>query len=163
MRIDRIVVDSSPLIALFRSGREALLPMLFSQIAVPDAVWCEVVEGGHHDAAATRLKEVDWAMRLPRVGIDSAVQSWGLGAGESAVLTFATQHPDFRAAVDDAAARRCARSLGIATLGMGGILLLAKRRGLIASLADELASLQESGLWLGERLIDLLLQQAGER
>ena len=31
MRIDRVVVDASPLIALFKSGLAELLPQLFSE------------------------------------------------------------------------------------------------------------------------------------
>jgi predicted nucleic acid-binding protein len=39
--------------------------------------------------------------------------------------------------IDDAAARRCAISLNVPTLGTAGLVVLAKRRGLIASI-DEL-------------------------
>ena len=38
MRIDRVVVNSSPLITLFNSGQAELLPKLFSEVLVPDAV-----------------------------------------------------------------------------------------------------------------------------
>jgi len=47
MRIDAVVVNASPLIALFRSGQADLLPRLFKRIVVPDAVWSEVLAGGH--------------------------------------------------------------------------------------------------------------------
>ena len=53
------------------------------------------------------------------------------------MLTVALNRPDFRAMVDDQAARRCARTLGIRTLGTGGMLVLAKRRGLIIKEAGE--------------------------
>jgi len=39
----------------------------------------------------------------------------------------------YRAIVDDFAARRCAQTFGIQTLDTGGLLVLAKRRGLITS------------------------------
>jgi hypothetical protein len=39
MRIDAVVINASPLITLFRSGQGALLPGLFKQIVVPEAVW----------------------------------------------------------------------------------------------------------------------------
>lgn len=64
--------------------------------------------------------------------------------------------------VDDAAARRCARALGIATLGTGGAIVLAKQRGLIKSVGDRLQQLRDAGLWLSEEVVSLLKQQAGE-
>ncbi len=55
MRIDAVVVNASPLIALFRSGQVDLLPKLFQRVFVPDAVWDEVIAGGHRDVAAENL------------------------------------------------------------------------------------------------------------
>jgi hypothetical protein len=52
MRIERVVVNASPLITLFRSHQADLLPRLFSEILVPEAVWQEVVESDHEDVAS---------------------------------------------------------------------------------------------------------------
>jgi len=52
MRIDRVVVNASPLITLFRSGQFDLLPSLFNHIIVPEAVWEEVVIDTWNDPAA---------------------------------------------------------------------------------------------------------------
>ena len=65
MRIDRVVVNSSPLITLFNSGQADLLPQLFSEVLVPDAVWLEVTEGGHQDIAAQSIRTAEWIKRLP--------------------------------------------------------------------------------------------------
>ena len=78
------------------------------------------------------------------------------------MLSYALAHPGIRAVIDDAAARRCARTLGIPLLGTGGILVLAKRRGLLPSVSQGLNRLRDSGLWLSDDLIRLLLIQAGE-
>lgn len=90
------------------------------------------------------------------------VLAWGIDAGESELLSFAFKNPGYRAMVDDAAARRCARTLGIPTLGTGGALVLAKQRGLIPSVSTALQALKNSGLWLSEELVNLLKLQAGE-
>jgi len=37
---DGIVINASPLIVLFKSGLEFVLPGLFKKIVVPEAVWC---------------------------------------------------------------------------------------------------------------------------
>ena len=51
MRIDAVVVNASPLIAIFRSGQADLLPKLFNRIVVPEEVWKEVVLDERDDAA----------------------------------------------------------------------------------------------------------------
>lgn len=43
MRIERVVINASPLIILFRGHLESLLPGLFGEIGTPDAVWSDDV------------------------------------------------------------------------------------------------------------------------
>jgi predicted nucleic acid-binding protein len=88
MRIERVVVNASPLIALFRSDQAGLLPRLFNEILVPEAAWREVGESSHKDIAATGLRAATWAKRIA-VQVSPRVATWSLGAGESAVLTVA--------------------------------------------------------------------------
>lgn len=57
--------------------------------------------------------------------------------------------------VDDRAARRCARVLDIPLLGTAGVVVLAKRRGLIASVGEALR-FTRSWMWLSEQLIEKL-------
>jgi predicted nucleic acid-binding protein len=161
MLIDAVVVNSSPLITLFRSGQADLLPRLFQRVVVPDAVWDEVIAGGHRDVAAENLAIQTWALR-DAVPVSQPVSAWNLGAGETSVLSYALAHPPLRAVIDDADARRCARTLGIPFLGTGGVLLLAKRRGLIVSVSGGVQRLRDAGLWLSDDLVRLLKTQAGE-
>ncbi|MBD1916123.1 MULTISPECIES: DUF3368 domain-containing protein [Cyanophyceae] len=160
MLIDRVVVNASPLIVLFKSGQADLLPNLFRKVLVPQAVWQEVTIP-QDDVASRQLPGSAWALPT-EVLISPEIAAWDLGAGESAVLSYGFQNPSYRAIVDDAAARRCARSLGIAVLGTGGIIVLAKRRGLIDSVDNRLKRLQDAGLWLSESVVAMLKQQAGE-
>ena len=51
MRIDKVVVNSSPLIVLFRSGQAELLPQMFKTIIVPHQVYKEIVIDGPLDEA----------------------------------------------------------------------------------------------------------------
>jgi predicted nucleic acid-binding protein len=163
MLIERVVINASPLIILFRGHLENLLPSLFSEICVPVAVWSEVTGGGYGDESVSGLINAEWAKKVKLSGISPNVAAWDLGIGESEVLSFAMGHPGFRAMVDDKAARRCARTLGIQTLGTGGMLVLAKRRGLIKSVAAELHNLRRAGLWMSDELVDLFLEESGEK
>ncbi len=148
-------------IVLFRSGQDLLLPRLFDSIVVPEAVWKEVVVEGRDDAAARELEARAWPIREAVVP-SPRVEAWNLGAGETAVLSHALSHPPRRAIVDDSAARRCAKTLSIPFLGTGGVLALAKRRGLISLVTEGLEKLRDAGLWLSDDLLELLKAQAGE-
>lgn len=162
MRIDRVVVNASPLITLFKSGQAHLLPALFHEVHVPDAVWREIVDAGHDDVAARQLAQAGWALRLPVQPLDPLVLAWDAGPGETEVLAYARANPDVRAVVDDDYARRCAQASGIRTLGTCGVIVLAKRRGVIAEVKPGLAALQAAGLWLSDGLIRAVLAEAGE-
>jgi len=161
-QIKRVVINASPLIILFRSRLDRLLPGLFDEIYITEAVWSEVTRGEHMDAAVPSLTNAEWAKKVRVPVISPRVAAWDLGIGESEVLSFAMEHPKFRAMVDDKAARRCAKTLEIQTLGTGGMLVIAKRRGLIKSVAGALDNLQEAGLWLSDDLVNLFLKEAGE-
>jgi len=51
MWIEKVVINSSPLIVLFRSGQADLLPQLFRDIIVPESVYQEVLAGGENEMA----------------------------------------------------------------------------------------------------------------
>ncbi|QTR48033.1 DUF3368 domain-containing protein [Thiothrix litoralis] len=124
-------------------------------------MWQEVVNGGKDDAAACIVPTLDWLQRLPPVDVALDIQRWNLGAGESAVMHHARELAADRAILDDAAARRCARSINIAMTGTCGVIVLAKRRGLLPKAEPAFRQLQAAGLWLSEELIAALLQEAG--
>ena len=162
MTIEKVVVNASPLILLSKINLTDLLPRLFTEVVVPDAVWQEIARGGNNDPAAQTLL----SLRVERVPVEAVAPEilvWNLGDGESDVLTFALANQGHRAVVDDKAARSCARSVGINILGTGGLLVLAKRRGFIQSVGSELQQLVQAGLWISAEMIDLLEKQAGEQ
>lgn len=162
MVIERVIVNSSPLIVLFKSQQAELLPQLFLEILVPEGVFAEVTMAGEDDAAARQLPNVAWIQTVEVTSIVPEVTAWDLGKGESQVLSLASTTAECAAVVDDRAARRCAQTLDIPTIGTGGLLVIAKRRGIISSISPGIQALQNAGLWLSETVVTLLKQQAGE-
>ncbi|ARA93113.1 hypothetical protein AWN76_008030 [Rhodothermaceae bacterium RA] len=59
------------------------------------------------------------------------ISAWDLGQGETAVLAWAHHHPGYEAILDDQAAPNGAITLGLPVHGTLGMLLLAKKTGLI--------------------------------
>ena len=82
--------------------------------------------------------------------------------GETEVLSFVTERSSYTAVLDDMLAKKCARSLGLQTIGTGTILILAKDAGLIQSVEQSLHTLRKVGLWISDRVVQMLKHQAGE-
>jgi len=161
MPVEKIVLNASPLILLCNSKLSFVLPKLFPEIVVPEAVWKEIVNGSHLDQAAQILPELDWLEKVPIRPVPDVVR-WDLGLGETDVLSFAIKHSGYTPVLDDMLAKKCARSLGVQTIGTGTILILAKEHGLIESVEQSLRKLQRAGLWISEPIIQLLKRKAGE-
>jgi predicted nucleic acid-binding protein len=53
-------------------------------------------------------------------------------------------------------------TLGCRCTGTVGVILLAKRRGLISSIKDSLAKLQNAGLWLSQDFVREICLKADE-
>lgn len=109
MKIEKVAVNASPLIVLFKSGLADLLPRLFTEVVVPEAVWEEVIAGGESDAAASALPAILWLRRVTLPTIAPEILVWNLGDGEAEVLSFTFSCPEYRAMIDDRAARRVVR------------------------------------------------------
>jgi len=162
MSIDRVIVNASPLICLFKASLHELLPNLFKQILVPETVLIEVTSSGKNDFPTHQVRAQQWLQPVPSIPLDLRVAGWDLGKGESDVLSYVLQHPEFRAVLDDQEARRCAAALGCKVIGTAGILVLAKRVGLIPSLRGAFTKLQAAGLWLSSDLVSDLCRNEGE-
>ena len=157
MRIDRIVVNASPLICLSQSGLSSLPPALFSKIVVPDEVYQEITAKAGISLDLTKHFKKGSALDVP-----TSIASWDLGKGESAVLTFALKNSEYWAVIDDREARRCAVALGCRHTGTVGIIVLAKKRGIIKSVREALMKLRSAGLWLSESFITEICRTSGE-
>lgn len=156
------IVNASPLISLAAVHMESVLFALADQIAIPDAVAKEVLAGRRHDPAYL-LVEANKIPVLESQVIPTEIAAWDLGAGESAVLTYAYTHPGWIAILDDGMARKCAQSFSIPMKGTLSIILLAKQAGLIPSAAQAIRELLGVGLRLQDNLIrDALRKTVGE-
>lgn len=162
MLIEKVVTNASPFILLCKSNLIELLPELFKEIYIPEAVSEEIIRGD--DTASQKLFNYrkSW-LKLCRVKTAEDILIWNLGNGETEVLSFVFENKaEFTALIDDRAARKCAETLNIKTLGTGGILVLAKKHGLIENVSAELRNLQDAGLWLSSEVTNVILKQAEE-
>lgn len=159
---DRWALNASPMICLARAGYHHLLTELPEQVVVPEAVVAEVNAGPQGDPAQGILS--GGLFTIVAVEALPSILAWDLGAGETAVLSYVLAHPGWQAVLDDRAARKCARALGITVKGTLSVVLTARKQGIISSAAEVLRALQAAGLWLEDDLIRQALQDiVGEK
>jgi predicted nucleic acid-binding protein len=156
------VVNASPLIVLGKAGGLHLLEAVATTLIVPRSVAREVAGGPDTDAARLWLESEGVACILPDVAVPHEILTCNLGAGESAVLAAARQHPDSEAILDDLAARRAAAALAIPCRGTLAVILTARRRGLIPVAAPWFDRVQQAGLFITPSLRRQALALAGE-
>jgi hypothetical protein len=85
-----------------------------------------------------------------------------LGAGESEALSLAVEIRADLLFVDERAGRRVAAALGLSVVGTLGVLLAAKRRGLVAEVRPLIDDLVRRGFWVAPRLVKQALLAAAE-
>lgn len=158
---ERWVLNASPLIVLAAVNCEYLVRQLADEVIVPRAVADEILAGPIDDRARVQIAAGEWLPADTPTAPDELL-AWDLGAGETAVIAYAIANPGWTAILDDGAARRCARTFSIPVKGTLGIILLAKRRGLIGSASNVLRSLRRRGFRLDDRLIASALKALGE-
>lgn len=148
-----VVSNSSAIIALDRIGQLDLLSELFAQLIVPPAVVREVAP----------IQLPDWVteQRLAQP-VGPHVLRAALGDGESEAISLAVELQARWIILDDRAARRLAQSLGLPVIGTLGLLLAAKRRGLLAAVRPSLDALVRYGFHVASELYGRVLYDAGE-
>ncbi len=166
--MDRIVVaDAGPLIALARIERLSLLNTLYGSVVVPETVLLELRLDSDRPGARVLSDSlaggVIQARALPEhCKADLARLSLVLDAGESAAILLAQETPCRFLLIDERRGRTIARRRGIPVVGSAGVLLAAKRHGLLASVEPVLVELAQQGYRLSDALVREVLRLADE-
>jgi len=159
---DPPVCNASPLIVLARAGHLDLLRAVYDTVIVPAAVADEVLDGPAADAGATALRTESWLHRTVVPDVPLSIVGWDLGMGETEVLTWALRHPGCEAILDDRLGRRCVRAFAIPVRGTVGVILLAKRCGIIPAARPVVESLRAAGLFISPAVLGTSLRLVGE-
>ena len=159
----RIIVNSTPLIALCNADLLYVLKELYGQIVIPQAVYEEVTE--KEDSACLQVKDnLDWIDVLEADKLaDRTMYKAKLHKGEVEVMILAKSHPQADLVIiDDYAAKKTAEFIGLKVTGTIGVLLKAKRKGIISSFSEALIKIENNGFYIDQELHDLAVKMAGE-
>ena len=156
-----VVSDTSPLTNLFQIGRLHLVHELFDDVVIPRAV-AEEIEFLEHNRAI--LTQNPW-IRLVDVEDRSLLRDMtaNLDSGEAEAIVLAIQLKADAILIDETLGRSEAIRLGLDVTGAVGVLIRAKRKGLIAAVKPEIEGLiSEAGFWLHPTFIEEALLSVGE-
>lgn len=160
--VERPAVNASPMIFLARAGLIDLLQLIAPTIVIPAAVANEIQRRGSGDVAARSLADTEWIEIIETPPVPARIQSWDLGSGESAVLSWCSAFPGTEGIIDDLQARRCADTFGIPVRGTLGLVILGKTRGRLPAARPVLESLRRAGMYLSDKVLNRALSYVGE-
>lgn len=159
-----LVFNASPVIVLAKAGLLETLSALGSPSMIPQAVVDEILDVDDPTDPARLWFEGLGApfQRVATPPMPPFIAGWDLGAGESSVISAAVGRAGAVVVLDDLAARRCAQAHGIPMTGTLGLLLLAKKRGLISEVTTALDAILKAGLFVSNDTMDKVRTKAGE-
>lgn len=160
----RVVSNTSPILNLALVGRLDLLHELFGPVLVPAAVAQEL------SALELRLPVLAGVLRPAWIRVESTVGAASvvaleseLHAGEAEAIALAMETSADLLLLDERMGRRVAAGLGLAVGGLLGVLLTAKRRGLLPAVRPVLDEvIAQAGFWVDATLYARVLREAGE-
>jgi len=159
---ERPATNASPLIFLSRAGLLDLFQLEGNEIVIPKPVAEEIQRRGSGDPTVQAIEKTTWFQILEVSPAPDTIRVWDLGVGESSVLAWGYHNPGTTVIVDDLAARRCAATHGIPVRGTLGLVLIAKRRGVIPEARSVLEKLRRSGMYLSDRVLNQALTLVDE-
>ncbi|NJN97415.1 MAG: DUF3368 domain-containing protein [Anaerolineales bacterium] len=156
-----VILNNTPLVALWSLNLLTLLHDLYGEVLIPQAVYEEFL-ATERSARQTALDEAPWIKITALTNPRQALVYVGLDQGEAEVLALATEWSARLVIIDEHKGRRYAKRLGLPLTGTIGILLTAKRNGLISALAPLINQLLKGGLFLAPELVEKALELAEE-
>lgn len=156
------VCNTSPIQYLHQLGQLDLLHALATAVFVPPTVVDEVSRGRALGIDLPDVAAAPWiTIRAPQTPVRQHWQT-NIGLGERDVLRLSLEIPGAVALIDDRTARRLAAGLNIPFKGTIGLLIDAKRAGLLTEVRPMLDRLDALGFRLAASTRDTALRLAGE-
>lgn len=151
-----VVSDTSCITNLLTIGLADLLPRLFGQVVIPSAVAAEL-RVWHSEVPSFLI------VKSPSDKEKYLMLRMSLGAGEAEAICLALEMRPDLLLMDERRGRRIAANENISTVGLLGVLVRAKKSGLITQVSPIIERLEfEAGFRVSPHLKKQVLQNANE-
>ncbi|HYV92179.1 MAG TPA: DUF3368 domain-containing protein [Chitinophagales bacterium] len=159
-----IVSDTSPISNLILIGHLNLLPQLYERIIIPEVVYRELQALKNFGKDLSELYPAQW-VEVRNFKNQSLYQKLllQLDPGEAGAIALAMEVNASALLIDEKRGRKIAIESGIHTIGLLGVLVEAKKKGLIAGLKPMIDDLLfKANFWASPKLIEKILIDANE-
>ncbi len=158
----KVIVNSTPIIVLCGIGKLDVLQDLYQEIIIPSAVYQEIT--AIEDSVCMQIKNADSWIHVESIRDNSEKKMYKakLHAGEVEVMILAQEQKADLVIIDDNAAKKTAKYLGLTVTGTLGVLLKAKNKGIVQEVAPLLVEMKRNGFYVDSVIETFVLEQAGE-
>ncbi|MDD6811034.1 MAG: DUF3368 domain-containing protein [Lachnospiraceae bacterium] len=159
----KVVVNTTPLIALSNVGQMEILKKLYGEIMIPEAVYRELSVKEESICKKTVDCSLDW-IQVNKIKNQMAKSMYKtqLHDGEVEVMILAKEIEADVVIIDDANAKKHAKYLELPVTGTLGVLIKAKQEGYVDELKPILYQMVQNGIYISQSLIEMCLKQVGE-
>lgn len=160
-----VVSNTSPIINLAAIGQFDVLRALYGTLMIPDAVYDEIVVRGRGQPGADEVQQFSWFVRqsVNNRTLVAQLMGSGLDVGEAEAIVLALETNASLLLMDEKLGRAAAARAGARVIGLLGVLIEAKSRGLVPAIRPLLDALRAGpGFYIAPALYAQILQQAGE-
>lgn len=159
----KVVVNTTPLIALSHVGQLDILRKLYGEIIIPEAVYREVSVKTESACKKAVDSSLSW-IRVEKIQNQMAKSMYKtqLHDGEVEVMILSLELGADVVIIDDANAKKHAKYLELPVTGTLGILIKAKQEGYVHELKPILHQMVENGIYISSKLTEMCLRQVGE-
>ena len=160
----KVIINSTPLIALSHINKLNLLKMLYNQVYIPQAVFDEISVKEDSICKIQVEQSLDW-IKVLKIKNTMAKEFFKaqLHDGEVEVMILAKEICANLVVIDDKNAKKHAKYLGLNVTGTLGILLKAKQQGFIQEIKPLLMELRDKGIYISDNIINICLKAANEK
>lgn len=163
----KVICNSSPIIALSFIGKLNLLWEIFDEVMIPKEVYREVVEA--NPSSNYEAKELEKAVDEGKIMVYNIKNQklvddlYGkLHRGELEVIVAARELKVTDVIIDEKAARSFAEAMLLQSIGIIGVLIIAKKKGEISEIKKYLDLLIKSNYRISKKLYENALRKAEE-
>lgn len=157
-----LICDTSPIQYLHQLELLYVIPALGEQVFIPPKVVDEIEVGRSLGVSLPDISHLDWVTIQQPLSEQALPLVTNLGPGETEVLMLALEMRETVAVLDDGLAREIAYTLNLHFTGTLGLLLDAKKAGLIPEVRSFLDKLQALRFRLALQTYEVVLRLAGE-
>ncbi len=158
-----VVSDTSCISNLLIINELDLLQKIYSQIFIPLAVYNEILALEKSGKDLSYFKSREWIVSKTDFTKNiSLLPPKNIDPGEAEAIDLAIYLKADRLLIDERKGSVLAKELGITTIGLLGILKIAKENHLILSVKKLLDQLIENNFWISNELYHIVLKSTNE-